>query len=465
MLKGSIIPIMKRCYEKQLETWRYKRNRKPLVIRGARQVGKSTLVRQFAARQGLRLFEVNVERHPYLAEVAETLDPRKILSEIEFLCNQGQINAADSIVLIDEIQAMPKLLQCLRYFYEEMPELAVVAAGSLLEFALQDHSFPMPVGRIEYFHMGPVSWEEYLEAKSEIQLLELLQSYEPSRDFPVSAHERLLGLLREYFLVGGMPEAVQLHVDGEPMESIIDVQNSILQTYRDDFSKYATGRDLLRLQRVLDYLGQGLGAKVKYVNIDRESQSRELKAALELIVKAGVVLKVTHTHGDGIPLKARVNPKVFKIYSLDLGLYNRICGLNHISFQKMRQAAFVNEGMLAEQFVVQQLFFRETPKLAPDLHYWLREGSSSNAEVDCLLQIDSQIVPVEVKSGKSGSLKSLLQFSAEKGTDFVCRFDLNLPSFNGYEHIINGCKVRFQLLSLPLYLCNQLDRLVRLVSP
>lgn len=456
---------MKRHYERQLETWLHKRNRKPLVIRGARQVGKSTLVRQFVANQGLRLFEVNVERHPHLSGVAETLDPQKILSEIEFVCNQGAVNAEDSIVFIDEIQAMPKLLQCLRYFYEEMPRLAVLAAGSLLEFALQDHSFPMPVGRIEYFHMGPVSWEEFLKAKNETQLLALLQGYELSQDFPVSAHERLLGLLREYFLVGGMPEAVQLHADGEPMESIIDVQNSIVQTYRDDFSKYATGRDLLRLQRILDYLGQGLGAKVKYVNIDRESQSRELKSALDLIVKAGVVLKVMHTHGDGIPLKARGNPKVFKIYSLDLGLYNRICGLNHIGFQQMRRAAFVNEGMLAEQFIVQQLFFRETPKLGPDLHYWLREGSSSNAEVDCLLQIDSQIVPVEVKSGKSGSLKSLLQFSAEKKTDFVCRFDLNPPCLQACEHIINGSEVRFKLLSLPLYFCNQIDRLVRLARP
>lgn len=456
---------MKRHYEGQLETWLHKRNRKPLVIRGARQVGKSTLVRQFAAKQGLRLFEVNVERHPHLSGVAETLDPQKILSEIEFVCSQGAINAADSIVFIDEIQAMPKLLQCLRYFYEEMPRLAVLAAGSLLEFALQDHSFPMPVGRIEYFHMGPVSWEEFLEAKNERQLLALLQGFELSQDFPVSAHERLLGLLREYFLVGGMPEAVQLHADGEPMEGIIDVQNSILQTYRDDFSKYATGRDLLRLQRILDYLGEGLGAKVKYVNIDRESQSRELKSALDLIVKAGVVLKVMHTHGDGIPLKARLNPKVFKLYSLDLGLYNRICGLNHIGFQQMRRAAFVNEGMLAEQFVVQQLFFRESPKLRPDLHYWLREGSSSNAEVDCLLQIDSGIVPVEVKSGKSGSLKSLLQFSAEKKTDFVCRFDLNPPFLQACEHIINGSEVRFKLLSLPLYFCNQIDRLVRLARP
>lgn len=344
------------------------------------------------------------------------------------------------------------MLQCLRYFYEDMPGLPVIAAGSLLEFALKDHAFPMPVGRIEYFHMGPVSWEEFLEARNETQLLALLRSFSWSQGFPISAHERLVDLLRDYLLVGGMPEAVQLHADGEPIDSVVDVQNSILQTYRDDFSKYATGRDLVRLQRILDYLGQGLGNKIKYVNIDRESQSRELKSALELIVKAGVVLKVEHTHGDGIPLKGQVDNKTFKLYMLDIGLYNRICGLNHINERKMRDKFFINEGLLSEQFIAQQLFFGNAPNLYPELHYWLREGRSGNAEVDFLLQVGSNVIPVEVKSGKSGSLKSLLQFAADKNAGFACRFDLNPSSLQDVDLNMNGSPVKLCLLSLPLYL-------------
>lgn len=431
-----------------------------MVVRGARQVGKSTLVRQFAETRGLKLFEVNLERHPTIREVAETLDPRKILREFEFICNRGRIDPSDALVFIDEIQEVPKLLQCLRYFYEEMPELPVIAAGSLLEFALAEHSFPMPVGRVEYFYMGPVSWEEFLAAKDELPLLDLLQNYDSGTAFPLSAHERLVSLLRDYLLVGGMPEAVQLYLDEGGFDEIFDAQESIYQTYRDDFSKYAQGRALVRLQKILDYLGQGVGDKVKYANIDRESQSREIKQALDLILKAGVVLSVTHSHANGIPLMSEADDKVFKLYCLDIGLYNRICRLDGLNEQLLRDARFVNEGVLAEHFVAQQLFFAETPKRAPELHYWLREGRANNAEVDFLLQIGQTVVPVEVKAGKGGSLKSLFQFSDAKGARLACRFDLNPPNRQMIRHQFNDREMTLDLLSLPLYLCGQANRLL-----
>ena len=165
---GGCFLHMKRRYEQDLAKWLRKKNRKPLVVRGARQVGKSTLIRQFAESQKLTLFEVNLERNPQLMSVIETLDPVKILTEIEFICRKGKVDPKKALLFVDEIQGVPKMLQAMRYFYEEMPDLAVVAAGSLLEFTLSDHSFPMPVGRIEYFHVGPVSWEEFLAAKGEL---------------------------------------------------------------------------------------------------------------------------------------------------------------------------------------------------------------------------------------------------------------------------------------------------------
>lgn len=451
---------MKRKYETYLTTWFEKTHRKPLVIRGARQVGKSTLVRQFAEMRGVKLFEVNLERHPAIREIAETLDPEKILREIEFICNKGRIVPSEALVFIDEIQEVPKLLQCLRYFYEEMPELPVIAAGSLLEFALAEHSFPMPVGRVEYFYMGPVSWEEFLVAKEEGMLLDLLQNYQSGDAFPLSAHERYLSLVRDYLLVGGMPEAVQLYMNGGGFDEIFDAQESIYQTYRDDFSKYARGQALVRLQKILDYLGQGAGDKVKYANVDRGSQSREIKQALDLILKAGVVLSVTHSHANGVPLASEADGNVFKLYCLDIGLYNRICRLDGLSERLLRDARFVNEGVLAEHFVAQQLFFSETPKRQPELHYWLREGRANNAEVDFLLQIGQTVVPVEVKAGKGGSLKSLFQFSAAKHSRVACRFDLNPPNLQTIRHQVEGREVRTELLSLPLYLCGQADRLL-----
>jgi predicted AAA+ superfamily ATPase len=452
--------MMKRRYDAYLTTWFEKTRRKPLVIRGARQVGKSTLVRQFAERRGLKLFEVNLERYPVLREVAETLEPRKILREVEFICNQGRIDPSDSLLFLDEVQEVPKLLQCLRYFYEEMPELPVIAAGSLLEFALAEHSFPMPVGRVEYFHMGPVSWEEFLAAKEEVMLLELLRNYVTGDVFPLSAHERLVSLLRDYLLVGGMPEAVQLYVDERGFDEIFDVQEAVYQTYRDDFSKYAHGRALVRLQKILDYLGQGAGAKVKYANVDRESQSREIKHALDLIRKAGVVFSVTHSHANGVLLASEAEEGVFKLYCLDMGIYNRICRLEGLSERSLRDARFVNEGVLAEQFVAQQLFFAETPKRPPELYYWLREGRANNAEVDFLCQVGTNVVPVEVKAGKGGSLKSLFHFSDAKGMALACRFDLNPPMWQKILHRIDHREVTVDLLSLPLYLCGQADRLL-----
>lgn len=450
---------MERYYQQHLEKWIRKNNRKPLIIRGARQVGKSTLVRQFAASQKKKLFEVNIERHPQLASVAQSLNPQKILREIEFICNQGQVDEENSLLFLDEIQGLPQMIQCLRYFYEDMPQLPVIAAGSLLEFTLAEHTFPMPVGRIEYFHMGPVSWEEFLEAKKEKQLLRLLQTFEPGDEIPHSAHERLVGYLRDYLLTGGMPEAVQLYLDGEAWDTVFDVQSAIIQTYRDDFSKYATGRDLIRLQHIIDYLGQGIAKKVKYVNIDRDSQSREIKSALDLIVKAGVVLRAQHSHADGIPLNAQIDPKVFKLYCLDIGFYNRLCDLKYISDSQIHSRAFINEGVIAEQFIAQQLYFDKTPQNSPSLHYWLREGKSKNAEVDFLIQVEQSVVPIEVKAGKSGSLKSLFQFSVEKNIQLACRFDMNHPTLQWIEAKINNSPVRLQLLSLPLYFCNQVQRL------
>ena len=173
-----------------------------------------------------------------------------------------------------------------------------------------------------------------------------------------------------------------------------------------------------------------------------------------------MVIKADHTHANGLPLNAEIDLKVFKLYSLDLGLYNRICGLKHISDQQIRDHSFINNGAIAEQFIAQQLFFNQTPKYPPALHYWLREGSSKNAEVDFLLQVDSSIVPVEVKSGKSGSLKSLQQFSVEKGISIACRLDLNLPCQQNMNTKINGHAAKLQLISLPLYFCNQAERVI-----
>jgi predicted AAA+ superfamily ATPase len=366
----------------------------------------------------------------------------------------------NSLLFLDEIQGIPRALECLRYFYEEMPELPLIAAGSLLEFTLANHTFPMPVGRIEYMHVGPVSFEEYLREKGEDQLWELLDTYELEEVFPQSAHLRLLVILREYLLIGGMPEASQLFVDTGDFKRAFEIQEAVWQTYRDDFSKYASGEDLVRLQRVVDYLPQGVGDKVKYVNIDRESFAKDVRKSVDLLAKAGVIIRVAHSHGDGLPLLSQRNEKVFKLYGVDIGLLMRASGIEHLSEEQMMNVRFTNEGKLAEQFIAQQLFFSGNPRKKPELYYWLREGGAGNAEIDFQLEVAGRIVPIEVKSGKSGSLKSMLQYGLDKKCELSCRFDLNPPSVQAVSCKLSDQKVAFDLVSLPLYLCGQSRRLL-----
>lgn len=454
---------MRRAAEERLVEWLGSEYRKPLVIRGARQVGKSTLIRHFAERNHRRLHEVNLERHPRLASLFESQDTDRIRRELEFLCQNGPVSGADSLLFLDEIQATPIAIQTLRYFYEDCPELAVIAAGSLLEFALADHSFSMPVGRVEYLFLGPMTFQEYLLAADEVDLLALLESWTWDKPFPTSAHERLLDRQRSYLLTGGMPEAVDRFIATGDLEQARQVQVSVLETFRDDFGKYARKGDLSRLHRIFDYVPAAIGEKLKYSNVDPKQRSRDLGAALDLLVKAQVVLLAYHSDATGLPLGATLNDRVFKPYFLDCGLVSAQCGITGLTLEQLRSTSFINEGKLAEQFIAQHLIQLGRQDARPQLTYWLREGRSANAEVDFVMELAGSVMPLEVKAGKSGTLKSLLQFVHQRGMPAAVRFDLGLPSRQRVEHALRQAKgsveVSYDLLSLPLYLVEQLPRL------
>lgn len=454
---------MKRFAERSLDRWLGKKKRKPLVIRGARQVGKSTLVQQFARKNGLTIHEVNLERNLTLTEIFESHDTGRILKELEYICRRGPINRDNSLLFLDEIQSIPVALQTLRYFYEDYPNLPVIAAGSLLEFTLARHSFSMPVGRIEYLHLGPMSFEETLEAQGEDALLSLLHNFQMVEGFPQSAHKRLLDLQRIYLLIGGMPEAVNQFVETGSFNDAFDVHASIIETYKDDFSKYATQAELLRLHKIFEYIPLAVGEKFKFVNVDPSTPARDLRKAVELLANAQVISLAHHTDASGLPLQATVNQKIFKPFFLDCGLMNFMCGMQRISLSDMQKREFINEGKMAEQYIAQHLMLLGKTNTKPKLVYWLREGRSSNAEIDFIYQLKSSIVPIEVKAGKSGTLKSLLQFVRQKNTIFAVRFDLNLPSLHTVNHSAGqkaqSYSVEFDLLSLPLYLVEQLPRL------
>lgn len=443
---------MKRLYNNSLSQWHANPNRKPLILRGARQVGKSTLVRQFAKDKGLTLLEINLERHLNLDQVFKTTDISAILQELEIILKRP-IKGDGILLFLDEIQATPSAIPALRYFYEDLPGLPVIAAGSLLEFVLAEHDFSMPVGRVSYLHMGPMSFGEFLLALGEETLFATLANYRSGEPWPVMAHEKLLDYQRRYFFVGGMPESVLKYSQGQSMTEVREVQRSILDTYRDDFFKYTHADSERRLlHKIFDIAPNLVGKKVKYVNVSRDDRAADVKSALFLLVKARVLIEAYHSNCQGIPLKAGCDDRVYKPYFIDVGLLNHLFGLEWTQISGRSTSALVNEGIIAEQFVAQQLAYSSGGRAEPRLYYWLREGKDKNSEVDFVMQIDEHIVPIEVKAGASGSLKSLQHFVVEKKIPLACRLDLNPPSMQDVSHLLTRSPTvaRFRLLSLPL---------------
>ena len=463
---------MYRHQQRHLKEWLHRPRRKPLVLRGARQVGKSTLVELFCESEaGRDLVTVNLERHPHLAEAFATNDPATILNLVSTV--SGKPVSDRSILFIDEIQAVPRAIASLRYFFEDMPHRPVVAAGSLMAFMLSDHTFSMPVGRIEYLNLGPMTFTEFLKAVGQDRLAREIETYEWLSDGPppvphLLIHRRLLELLRLYQFIGGMPEAVRIYSESENLPAVSAVHAGIVDTWRDDFPKYAARRDLTRMLRVFHFAARNAGRKVKYSNVSPDDQSATVRRDVDLLEMARVISRVTHSHCTGLPLQRDVNQKVFKLIFLDVGLMNAICGLGWQTLAEQTPVQLVNAGPAAEQFIGQHLQYLLAARPNRELTYWLREGRSSNAEVDYVAEFGGCIVPIEVKAGRAGTLKSLHQFVFEKRVPFAVRFHADLPDLQAIDtEVRRGSgtgRVRYRLLSLPLYLVEQLPRILEGLS-
>jgi predicted AAA+ superfamily ATPase len=453
---------MKRFSEQYLARWIQARRRKPLILRGARQVGKSTLVRLFADAQKRKLNEINLERHLELESVFATLDITAIRSELEALVGRS-ITEPGSILFLDEIQATPSAIPALRYLYEDLPDIPIIAAGSLLEFTLADHNFSMPVGRIEYHHLGPMTFREFLLAV-EPALCMYLDRIDFDSPVPDIAHQKLLNRQRQYLFVGGMPEAVLAFQESTSLQEASSVHRRIVTTYEDDFAKYARRRELVRLQRTFRMIPRQVGKKIKYANFSREDRSRDVKTTIELLEKARVCIRVFASDCSGVPLIADINEFAYKLLFLDVGLMNHVSGVNWLDLNGMDDVQLVNEGAVAEQFVGQHLAYSSQGENPPQLVYWLREGRKANAEVDFVLSSGPDIFPVEVKAGRSGTLRSLLQFAASGKSARAVRFDTNRPGRQQITHQVpvagKNQQTTYELLSLPLYAVGEIERLL-----
>ncbi len=455
---------MRRTIENDLSEWLRRSHRKPLILRGARQVGKSTLVRNFATKENLQLVEINLERNLRLNDIFKTNDPKKILFELESLTGQN-IRAENNLLFLDEIQSTPHALPALRYLHEDFPKILIVAAGSLLEFVLATHNFSMPVGRIEYLHVGPMTFTEFLWALDEEDLVHLLQNYQPGQLFSTMAHERLLERQRQFLFVGGMPESILVYSKTNSLSETRKIHRNIIQTYQDDFPKYTqSDRARALVQKIMDAIPKIIGKKIKYSQISREDRANDIRSAIDILTKARLLLPAYHTDCSGIPLRATRDDQVYKIYFLDIGLLNYLCGLEWTDISHLTERELINEGILAEQFIAQHLAYRQGGAEKPDLNYWLRESKTQNAEVDFVISIGKKIIPIEVKAGKSGSLRSLQQLISSKDIKTAMRLDLNIPSRQRVRHKLtgpthSGQSVCFDLISLPLYFADEISRI------
>lgn len=431
-----------------------------MVIRGARQVGKSYLVRELARSSFSQLIEINFEKNPELAELFKSKNPRKILQLLEIQFN-ATITPGSTLLFLDEIQSTPDLIPMLRYFYEELPELHVIAAGSLLEFVLANESFSIPVGRVEYLYLGPMQFEEFLQGLGESKLCQLLYDYQLGDSIPVSIHNRLMEWVRLYCLIGGMPEAVSIYQKTGSVQQVDEVKRNILNAYTDDFAKYKPRINYERMVKVFRRVPLMIGEKVKYVSIDPHERSKDLAEGLSLLGMGRIIHRVFHSACNGVPLGAEVNEKIFKLLFLDVGLVSTACGLTLLDYEAGDELQLVNQGKISEQFVGQHLLEMRPPYTPPELYYWVREQKSASAEVDYVTSFGTQIIPVETKSGKTGSLKSLQLFLKEKKRNRGVRICSQPPSIMVTKTTLPGdSNIPFTLISLPFYLLGQLERLI-----
>ena len=423
---------MKRKLHDNLIEWKNDSKRKPLLMRGARQVGKTWLVRELG--KSFRYFiEVNFEENKDASRFFKgDLNPSKIIEMLSVYYDTPVI-PGETLIFFDEIQSCPEALSSLRFFYEKMPDLHVVAAGSLLEFAIEQlPSFG--VGRISSLYMYPMTFNEFVAAIEGAGNVAQLKIPEGGIAIDPVFHAKFLDLFRTYSIIGGMPAVVKLYKEKRDLLGCQSVLDELLATFKDDFAKYKTRISQLKLFETLKSVTLQAGCKFMYTRIADTGPQTAYKQALDLLEMAGLVHKVYHTSGNGIPLGAEINAKKFKVLPLDIGLHQRMLGLGLNELLTDHMAVFVNKGSSAEIFTGLELCAAGASNSACQLYYWHREARSSNAEVDYLIQKGAAIIPIEVKSGTRGSMQSMSVFMSEHKSRYGIR--LSLENCSRYHNIV-----------------------------
>lgn len=437
---------MRRQIYHHLVEWKKSPARMPLLVRGARQIGKTYVIETFAKAEFEDYLIINFEIQPEYKPCFSTLDPKVILERIEFIAKKN-ITSGITLLFLDEIQECPAAIQALRYFKEQYQTLHVISAGSLLEFTLNEAEFRMPVGRVEFLYMYPLNFNEFLDALGYKKLIEHLSRADITSGIDSVAHEQLLKHLKLFFVLGGMPAVVQAYINGESLRRCQGVQAFLLNTYRNDFGKYASQANQQHCRRLFEKAPGLIAQHFKYSDVDPDVQSRSLKTALHLLIQAGLLFPIYETQANALPLNATINEKKFKLLFVDIGLVNFNTQLNaDILIQD--DLLLLNDGALTEQFVGQELIATQPNFHEPALYFWQQNQRNDSAEVDYIIQHHNHILPIEVKAGKTGRLRSLHAFLNKHNGSLGIKISQESLGFDG------------KVLSLPLYMISELGRIL-----
>ena len=451
-----------RLIDNYLKEWALRPVRKPLLLRGARQVGKSTAVRQLG-KQFENFVEINLEKQPSFIQFFQgDLDVKRIVPQLSAMVGKP-IVAGQTLLFIDEIQASAEAIMALRFFKEDMPDLHVIAAGSLLEFALE--TLPtFGVGRIHSMFVYPMTFDEFLTACGEQLLLETRNNATAKTPLALPLYERLVGLFRSYMLVGGMPEVVAKWVETRDYLACQEVQDDIVLTYQDDFPKYRKRVDPTLLRLTLQSVALQIGNKFVYSQVGGGYSTNEVKKALDMLTLAGIITPVIHTNANGLPLGSEVDPTYRKMLLLDSGLLLRWLNMSgdtsELTAQILTNSAtdLVNKGALTEMIAGLELLRYRTPNMRHELFYWVRKAKNAQAEVDYLATYQSEVLPIEVKAGTQGGMKSLWQFMREKKLKNAIR--ASLENFDVFTYTDTEEEAIRTVWVCPLFALSQINKVI-----
>ena len=424
------IGYIQRTVDSDLLAWKGERGRKPLLVRGARQVGKSSSVRNLA-RHFEHFLEVNFERDSDTHVLFDgNLRVREICEKLSALYKTPVV-PGKTLVFFDEIQSCPRAVSSLRFFYEDYPELHVTAAGSLIEFALQ--TLPsFGVGRIRSLFMHPLSYKEFLSACGEQALWDTVCEASPEKPLPEPFHKKCLEYLRVFLIIGGMPAVAARYAESGKILDSQNILNDLMTSYKSDFSKYKKRVLDLQISAVFDAAVSQSGGRFNHAKVEQLSY-RKVKESLDLLLMAGLLIPVTHSSANALPLGGEANPKKQKLILLDTGIFQRLSGLEFSDILLKGDISLINKGAIAEQFVGLELLKASSCYSPESLYFWSREKSGSSAEIDYVARVKSGIVPIEVKSGSTGKMQSMHLFLKEKGAEYGVR--TSLENFSTYKNI------------------------------